>query len=203
MTGAAGPTVVTIAPMRRRHVPSVIAIEGRVYPRPWSARLFEDELERRGRAYVVARHGPTVVGYAGLLMIADDGHVTTVAVDPPWQGRAVATRLLTELVRQARGLGADQLTLEVRMSNTRAQALYQRFGFAPAGARKGYYGDNGEDALVMWAHGINDPGYAARLDGITSELRAVTIRSGFDDAEPPASDSVGVHPAAGPGRMGP
>ena len=68
--------------------------------------------------YLVARVGATVVGYAGLLMIADDGHVATVAVDPAWQRRGLATRLLVELVRGAMELGANQLTLEVRMSNT-------------------------------------------------------------------------------------
>src|SRR5690606_36195391 len=82
---------VTITPMRRRHLSAVSAIEAQSYPTPWSARLFEDEMERRGRHYVVARIGPTVVGYAGLLMIADDGHVSTVAVDPARRGEQIAT----------------------------------------------------------------------------------------------------------------
>jgi ribosomal-protein-alanine N-acetyltransferase len=108
VTGAAAaarPSVV-ITPMRRRHLPGVLAIESRVYPRPWSSKLFEDEMERNGRCYLVARQGEAVVGYAGLLMIADDGHVATVAVDPGLQGRAIATRLLVELVRGSLGLGA-------------------------------------------------------------------------------------------------
>ena len=154
---------VTVAPMRRRHLGEVLAIEKAAYPRPWSARLFEDELDRSRRLYLVARVGPAVVGYAGLLMIADDGHVATVAVDEGWQGRGVATRLLLALVRGAVDLGANQLTLEVRVSNERAQAVYRRFGFAPAGARKAYYGDNGEDALVMWAHDVSAPAYVDRL----------------------------------------
>ena len=99
-----------------------------------------------------------VVGYAGLMMVADDGHVTTVAVDPAWHRRGIGTRMLLELARRAPGRGVEQLTLEVRMSNAGAQELYRRFGFAPAGVRRGYYVDNGEDALVMWAHDIATAG---------------------------------------------
>jgi ribosomal-protein-alanine N-acetyltransferase len=205
VTGAAAaarPSVV-ITPMRRRHLPGVLAIESRVYPRPWSSKLFEDEMERNGRCYLVARQGEAVVGYAGLLMIADDGHVATVAVDPGLQGRAIATRLLVELVRGSLGLGARQLTLEVRASNDRAQRLYGRFGFAPVGVRKAYYGDNHEDAVVMWAHDVTTDAFAERLAGIEAELVPPTVRSGFDvDVR-----DVPAHPAAarsgvGGGRMG-
>lgn len=190
--GRPGPFTVTVSPMRRRHLRAVLEIERRVYPRPWSARLFEDELDRTGRVYLVARVGPTVVGYAGLLMIADDGHVATVAVHPDWQGRGVATRLLAELVEGALRLGANQLTLEVRVSNLTAQAVYRRFGFAPAGARKAYYGDNGEDALVMWAHEVSGPEYRRRLHDLVASFRPPTVRQGFPD--PPAVPSN--HPSA-------
>lgn len=187
---------VTITPMRRRHLGAVIGIETQVYPKPWSAALFEDELDRPGRAYLVARIGPTVVGYAGVLLLADDGHVATVAVDPARQGSGIATRLLLELVRSAVALGAGQLTLEVRMSNTRAQSLYRRFGFAPAGARKAYYGDNGEDALVMWAHEVQGADYAARLDDVEASFSSPTIRQGFEPEPERVSAGVPVaHPA--------
>jgi [ribosomal protein S18]-alanine N-acetyltransferase len=198
---------VTVSPMRRRHLRAVLAIEAQVYPRPWSQKLFDDELDRRGRVYLVARVGPTVVGYAGLLMIADDGHVATVAVDPAWQRHGIATRLLAQLVREGRRAGAAQLTLEVRASNAGAQELYRRFGFAPAGARKGYYGDNGEDAIVMWAHDVGGAAYEERLTAIEAGLPSPTGRQGFDgpDGAPIRSDvadAVGAHPAARPGRMG-
>jgi len=188
--------------MRRRHLRAVLAIEAQVYPRPWSSRLFEDELDRSGRIYLVARIGPTVVGYAGLLMIADDGHVATVAVDPSWQGHGIATRLLAELVRGSLVLGANQLTLEVRVSNVRAQSVYRRFGFAPAGARKGYYGDNGEDALVMWAHEIRSDEHQARLAAVDDSVEPPTVRTGFDvPAGVGSSSDDRAHPAAAHGRM--
>ncbi len=192
------PKSITVSPMRTRHLPGVLAIETQVYPKPWSARLFEDELARN-RPYLVARQGPTVVGYAGLLMIADDGHVATVAVDPARQGQQIGTRLLVELVRQGILAGANQLTLEVRMSNVRAQAVYRRFGFVPAGARKGYYGDNGEDALVMWAHDVTTDGYRARLEAVEASLPTPTRRSGFPafPEQPEQVDSAAPpHPAA-------
>lgn len=186
---------VTVTPMRQRHLRAVLGIETQVYPKPWSARLFEDELDRSGRSYIVARVGASVVGYAGVLMIADDGHIATVAVDPSWQGQNIATRLLAELVREARAMGANQLTLEVRVSNNTAQSLYRRFGFAPAGARKAYYSDNNEDALVMWVHEINGADYSERLDEIEASLMPSTLRQGFD-APLPQHPRRSAHPAA-------
>ncbi|MBX3286588.1 MAG: ribosomal protein S18-alanine N-acetyltransferase [Acidimicrobiales bacterium] len=189
------PATVTVTPMRRRHLPAVLAIEAQVYPKPWSSKLFEEELDRPGRAYLVARVGSTVVGYAGVLLLADDGHVATVAVDPARQGTGIATRLLLELLRSAVDLGARQLTLEVRVSNQRAQALYRRFGFAPAGARKAYYADNGEDALVMWVHDVQGAAFAERLLAVASSLPSPTVRQGFDPAAEPVAAGAAAHPA--------
>jgi ribosomal-protein-alanine N-acetyltransferase len=190
--GVDGPVPVahqlTLTPMRRSHLPSVLRIEAALYPRPWSARLFLGEMAMSSRCYVVARAGATVTGYAGLLLIADDGHVTTLAVDPPWQHQGIGTRLLLELVRQGLERGVQQLTLEVRASNRSAQELYRRFGFAPAGVRKGYYADNAEDALVMWAHDVATPAYAARLTAIAASLPGRVDREGFGDA--PSAPSV-------------
>lgn len=182
---------ITVTPMRPRHLPSVLAIEAEVYPHPWSQRLFEDELHRRNRVYLVARDGETVVGYAGLLMIADDGHVATVAVDPTRQGEGIATRLMAVLIRRAMALGANQLTLEVRVTNRRAQELYRRFGFAPAGARKAYYGDNGEDALVMWAHEITGADQLRRLDEVENSFDPPLVLAGFSSDDPAGFDAPG------------
>ena len=189
--------VITVSPMLRRHLREVLAIERLVYPKPWSSKLFDDELGRRGRLYLVSRSGSELVGYAGVLMIADDAHVATVAVHPDREGEGIATRLLVELVRGAVRLGARQLTLEVRASNERAHRLYRRFGFAPAGARKAYYSDNGEDALVMWAHDVDGTEHRARVDAIEASLDPATVRRGLD-AEPA---EIGA-PAVGGGRMG-
>jgi ribosomal-protein-alanine N-acetyltransferase len=170
---------VRLTAMRRRHLRSVLRIEQRVYPRPWTYGLFLGEIGQRAtRVYLVARVGATVVGYAGSFQAVDESHVTTVVVDPDWHRRGVATRLMLALARAAVDRGSHSLTLEVRVGNAGAQALYRRFGFVPAGMRKAYYPDNREDALVMWAHDIHSPAYAARLADIERCLRGTTVVEG-------------------------
>jgi ribosomal-protein-alanine N-acetyltransferase len=168
--------VVHIQAMRRRHVRSVLKIEQEVYPRPWSASLFLSELALRStRAYYVARIGRELVGYAGLMMTLDDGHVTTIAVDPKWHRHKLGTRLLLVLAREAIARGATSLTLEVRMSNRGAQELYRQFGFGPVGVRKNYYQEVNEDALVMWAHEVDRPEYTELLASIERGLPSESI----------------------------
>lgn len=170
---------VHLVPMRRRHLRSVLRIEAQVYPRPWSLSLFMSELALRAtRSYYVARVDGMVVGYAGLMISGDDGHVTTIAVDPSWHRNHIATRLLLTLAREGIARGARNLTLEVRVGNFGAQALYRRFGFSPAGIRKNYYAETSEDALVMWAENTDGEAYARRLAGIESDIRGGTVVDG-------------------------
>lgn len=175
--GEEGPVVIT--PMRRRHLRQVLRIDHAVYPRPWSLGLYLGELSvTDGRSYLVARRGVTVVGYAGLMVIAGDAHVTTVAVAPAQHGQGYATRLLVVLMREAIALGSQRVTLEVRASNRGAQALYSRFGFGPSGVRRGYYVDNGEDAVIMWAIDVHTDTYAVRLAGIEASLPSPSVLQG-------------------------
>ena len=168
--------VVHLVPMRRRHLRSVLRIEALVYPRPWSLSLFMSELALRStRAYWVARVDGAVVGYCGLMVTGEDGHVTTLAVDPAMHRRGIGTRLLLALAGEAVRRGVTGLTLEVRMSNQPAQELYRKFGFRPAGVRRNYYVETNEDALVMWADDVDDPTYARRLAEIEAGLPGVTL----------------------------
>lgn len=162
--------------MRRRHLRSVVRIESFGEHRGWSTGLFLSELRRADdRVYRVARIGTTVVGFGGLLLVDPDAHVTTLGVDPQWQRRGVGAHLMLVLIREAVTLGAENLTLEVRASNEAALGLYRSFGLAPAGIRKSYYEDTGEDALIMWAHEINSPEYGQRLAGIEMNLEGAVI----------------------------
>jgi [ribosomal protein S18]-alanine N-acetyltransferase len=164
---------VRIVPMRRRQLRSVMRIEEDCYPRPWSATLFLSELaQRSSRRYTVATIGPLVVGYCGLMVVQDEGHVTTLTVDPDWHRQGIGTLLLLDMARAAIGLGCRHLTLEVRASNSAAQVLYRRFGFAPAGVRRNYYAETGEDAIVMWVHDIDSEAYGLRLTEIDAALRS-------------------------------
>lgn len=92
-----------------------------------------------------------VVGYGGFWFIIDEAHISTIAVHPDWRGRHVGERLFVSILEQALDLGAVTATLEVRVSNDRAQGLYRKYHFEVVGRRKHYYRDNGEDALLMTA----------------------------------------------------
>jgi [ribosomal protein S18]-alanine N-acetyltransferase len=181
----AGHLPVVVEPMRRRHLRGVLRIEQAVNPRPWSLSLFSSELRyRNSRIYLVARSGTALVGFAGLMLMAGDGHVTNIGVDESHRRQSVATRLLLELARRALAEGAGALTLEVRVSNEAAQALYRRFGFVPAGVRKSYYADTNEDALIMWATDIDTPEYRARLFEVEASLPAGPV-----DGDPHGDES--------------
>lgn len=165
---------VVVTAMRRRHLRGVLAIEQLVYPRPWSASLFASELAQpASRRYLVALDGTgrrplwparRVVGYAGVMVTVGEAHITTVASHPHEHRRKIASRLLVRLLREARGLGAETATLEVRVNNRGAQRLYSTFGFSPVGVRPGYYAETGEDALIMWAYDVGSEAFAALLD---------------------------------------
>ncbi|MGH9169241.1 MAG: ribosomal protein S18-alanine N-acetyltransferase [Acidimicrobiia bacterium] len=158
----------TFRAMGPRDVTAVAALERLVFPEPWPIGVFRDELRQENRTYLVAEEEGELVAYAGLLQIGEEGHITTVAVEPSRRRAGLASRLLLELVETARRAGSRRLTLEVRTTNRAAQALYQKFGFAPVGMRKRYYGS--EDALVMWAEDIDEPPYLERLERIRQEL---------------------------------
>lgn len=164
-------TRVSISRMRPRHLAAVHAIECSVYARPWAPGVFESELAQRdSRWYVVARVEREIVGYAGMMLVVDEAHITTVVVRPAWRRQGIARALVHNLLFTARARGADAATLEVRVTNTAAQELYRSFGFAPVGLRPRYYEDTGEDALIMWLH----------------ELQSGEVRDRLDLAGPPA-----------------
>ena len=164
--------LVRIVPMRRRHLRAVMRIDQQVYPRPWSLAIYQGELSQpeHRRVYVAARVGREVVGHAGLTVVADEGHITTVAVDPAWQRHGIGTRIMLVLARAALDRALVAMTLEVRATNQPAQRLYRRFGFDEAGTRAGYYAETGEDAVIMWAHHLATAEYRDRLARIEAGL---------------------------------
>jgi len=157
--------------MRRRHLRGVMAIERQAYARPWSPNLFVAEMSEPGnRNYLVAKLDREVVGYAGLICYGDEAHLTNIAVDPMLQGHGIAHRLLFEQVLAAERLGGHAISLEVRVTNWRAQRLYARFGFRPVGVRRNYYAELREDALIMWTDDIRSSAFHARLSALVEEL---------------------------------
>jgi ribosomal-protein-alanine N-acetyltransferase len=130
--------------------------------RPAPARGWLARLMGRAAPAAPAEAAPRqVVGYGGFWYIVDEAHISTIAAHPEWRGRGVGERLLAAMLERALDLGAVLSTLEVRVSNERAQNLYRKHGFEVVGRRKRYYRDNGEDALLMTVE--FRPGYRERL----------------------------------------
>ena len=166
--------------MRRRHLRGVMAIERQVYPRPWSPNLFLSEMaESRNRCYLVARLDREVVGYGGLICYGEEAHVTNVAVDPMHHRSKIGSRMLHDLIVAAYDMGAEAVSLEVRVTNWGAQRLYGRFGFRPVGVRKNYYQEINEDALIMWLDGIRTAEYRSKLRSLMAGVPE-PIRPGAD-----------------------
>lgn len=181
------PEPLELVRMRRRDLRRVMEIEHAVFPEPWSRTVFASELAlRRGRAYRVAREGREIVGYVGLMLVDEEAHVTTLGVAPEHQGRGLGTRIMLGALQIALEEGARTISLEVAVGNHRAQSLYRRFGFAPVGVRKRYYQLTGEDAFVMFAYGIDQPEYAARLARIEAGTDAPQRDEAGAEGGPPA-----------------
>jgi ribosomal-protein-alanine N-acetyltransferase len=115
---------------------------------------------------------PPVLGFAGMWVVYDEAHVTTIGVEPTHRGRGLGELLLVAMFDEALRRGAQWLTLEVRVSNEPAQALYRKYGFNVQGTRKRYYSDNHEDAHVMWSRSLHDPAYRAELAALRASLLA-------------------------------
>ena len=135
-------------------VNDIYEIEQLCFPDPWSLESLTQEFRDNPHAfYVVAELEGKVVGYAGLWWIFDEGHITNVAVRPEFRNRHIGEGILGVMIDFTAGEGILHHTLEVRPSNEAAIRLYEKYGFQVEGRRRGYYANNGEDALIMWRHG--------------------------------------------------
>lgn len=147
---------VEIAYMGLEHIDEVMVVENLSFSIPWSKEAFVQEVTANQFAiYVVALVDGNAVGYAGMWKVFDEGHITNIAVHPEFRKSGVGGLLMEKLLQIAKEEGIQGLTLEVRKGNLPAQKLYQKYGFESAGIRKGYYADNGEDAIIMWKHDIS------------------------------------------------
>ena len=151
----------------RRDLRGILAIEDAQFPEPWTRAMVLDEISNlENRRYSVAEEAGVIVGYLGLMFVLrDELHINTIGTRPGHEGRGIATSLLDEAWAEVAPRGVARATLEVAVSNTRAQELYFRYGFAPVGVRKNYYERTHEDALILWAD------IAPRDDGAPSRRR--------------------------------
>lgn len=127
-------------------------------------------LPGRATATVPSPDLASIVGFAGLWLMVDEAHVTTIAMHPNFRRRGLGEYMLASLIEIAYEIGAKWVTLEVRVTNHNAQNLYRKYGFREAGLRHRYYSDNQEDALIMWTDEINSPAYTQRFQELKAGL---------------------------------
>ena len=156
-----GTTVSSIRPMQADDLVMVVALETTQQPRPWSESVFRGELDAHNRIYLVAEDQEGIIGFGGMMVIDDEAHVTNLLVSVAHRREGLGRKLMLALMESAVDSGARHITLEVRKENVAARALYSRLGLAPVGVRPRYYGD--DDALILWAHDIDRPGF---LEGL-------------------------------------
>ena len=183
----------TLDLMREGDVATVQEIEREIFATPWPRNAYFRELASRSSAhYVVLRQegpaedtsrfrapdfDPTIIGYGGMWRMYDEAHVTTIGVRRDLHHRGFGRILFAGLVQASYDMGAKWITLEVRTTNENAMRMYEGFGFKVIGRRKGYYTDNGEDAIVMWSDSIHSPrfrsAYESNLGHIEADVRGL------------------------------
>ena len=195
-SGPIGNDSFIVQPMDIDDIAEVRAIERQCFSTPWPRESFRHELERNRMArYLVLRRNNadlppsrpgllqrvlgggtrpehrSIVGFAGIWMMVDEAHITTLAVSPEFQGCGLGEILLIALTELSRIENAKVLTLEVRQSNIVAQGLYGKYGFSERGIRPRYYSDDGEDALVMWSEELNSLAFEKRFRTLHANLQ--------------------------------
>lgn len=143
---------ISVQQMQIEDVDEIMAIDTGAFPQPWTREIYEQELIENDFAhyFVLRTDAGEIIGYVGLWIIFDDAQITNIAVHQDYRGKKIGEKLFGFALAFAFQRGAQQLSLEVRPSNTVAKNMYRKFGLQEGGIRKNYYPDDGEDALVMW-----------------------------------------------------
>jgi [ribosomal protein S18]-alanine N-acetyltransferase len=189
-----------LAPMQIDDIVEVSRVERQCFSNPWPQSAYRREIRNSANNYYVVlwhrpdsgsgrradgrgplgllpfvrRSGPasadTIVGFAGMWVLYDEAHVTTIGVSPQYRGHGLGELLMIDLFEKAIQRNAEWVTLEVRVSNESAQALYHKYGFTRQGVRRRYYSDNGEDAYIMWSPSLKQEEYRERFEQLKAAL---------------------------------
>jgi [ribosomal protein S18]-alanine N-acetyltransferase len=177
----------TFSPMTSDDLVAVMEMEEVSFPSPWSIDTYKREIVTRNGSYWVVRPTvgksvkegveteidiPRVLAYSGMWLLGDDAHITTIATHPAWRQRHIGEWLLIQMAGVARSHGVGALTLEVRIHNRPALALYEKLGFVAVGLRRGYYQDTGEDARLLTLFAIDHPTVWGKLQERLKEIEA-------------------------------
>ena len=167
-----------VRPMCQEDITQVTEIDQEVFPTMWPPANYERELKMPLAHYIVAQDAlyslstkelppadkEDIIGFAGLWMMADEAHITNIAVRQCHRRQGIGEFLLISMINLALELNAHLLTLEVRSSNVSAQSLYHKYGFSLVNVRQGYYTNNKENALVMASEDITSTAFQKRLN---------------------------------------
>ena len=165
------PPTILLRPMQPRDVDAVLAVERSAFAVSWPATAFQNELTQNAMArYLVLDEGGEVAGFGGLWLMLDEAHVVTVAVRPERRRRGLGRLIVHGLMLLAESQGMELATLECRVSNLAARALYGCYGFYEVGLRHKYYPDNQEDAVIMTTEALASAAYQERLHRLQGEL---------------------------------
>lgn len=175
----------SFTPMTYDDLPAVMEMERVSFPTPWAVDTYQREIGSRNSSYWVVRpriypsaesdveglpKPPQLLAYSGMWLLGEDAHITTIATHPEWRGRRIGEWLLIQMVGVARSHGASAVTLEVRIHNRPALALYEKLGFVAVGLRRGYYRDTGEDARLLTLFAIDHPSVWEKLSKRLKEI---------------------------------
>ena len=141
--------MITFSDIAPSDAKSLAELDKECFSVPWSEKSFSNEAENQSAIYVIAKKDNTIVGYAGLWQVLDEGQITNIAVKKDFRRKKIASSMICELIKRAIQNNISRLTLEVRKSNTAAIALYTSCGFQPVGERKNYYHSPTENAVLM------------------------------------------------------
>ncbi len=142
--------------LTKNDIEELMRVEESAFASPWTRQMFLDELANSFSEYWIIRVDGRLAAYGGFWLVADECHITNIAVDADYHHLGLGTLMVKHLIQRGRGLGVKGITLEVRPSNIKAIKLYEKAGFKEMGRRSHYYEDNGEDAIIMWLYFADD-----------------------------------------------
>lgn len=153
--------------MRPEHIPEVARIEESSFAAPWTELMFYVDIASPDNShYYIAVEDGNILGYIGMHAAPLEAHITTFAVRPECRQQGVGKGLLAYLIAEAQRLGIDDISLEVRVSNSAARRLYEAFGFVESEVHENYYIDNHEDAVILWAHDIGSKAFRDNVERV-------------------------------------
>lgn len=172
---------IKISPMQKSQIDEVLKIEEQAYgDHHWSRDSFYGELSNDLAHYYSAFDlDGNLTGYAGAWQVLDEAHITTIAVKQELKRKKIGEALLIKILSDCYKNEIKYITLEVRVSNTAAISLYEKYGFKSLGTRKGYYQNNNEDALIMWTENIFWDKFKLRYETNVKNLKEkITVKEG-------------------------